>query len=463
MPFIRRGEKEEMKKILVLLLLLVLLGFGAIFVSGNMARDSYMDALRDYSQGPLTFANIRYERGLFVSKAATRVVLADPKKAEGEEFALIMEHIFRHGPLPLETGEELRPALAQVETFLASAADQPEIFRKILVEAPALEQIRAKAWIGLLGAVDGVMQMPAVAVSDAESGISFEMEASSVHFLHDRQKGTLTGNLNFPGLRVQDEHGKSGLSGLSCTFDMQEGLPWVYVGNSTLKLAHLEVAREEKPSVTLSGLHMTSESGIKFSRLFNVQNATLDSLMVGEKTYGPFFMDMAVRNLDAQAMSDLNKRLRDMSEQKEITAEAAQQMGAFAQDFFTKMLAAGPEFQIPRLSLHTDEGNVEGHLDIRLEGSAAHIVMTPHWLLQRLEARGEISAQNSLVRHIVARSLGGGMSEEENATLIDQAYDAQLGPLLRENFIVNDGERIKSRVVLNQGRLTVNGKAIPLS
>lgn len=67
MPFIRRGEKEEMKKILVLLLLLVLLGFGAIFVSGNMARDSYMDALRDYSQGPLTFANIRYERGLFVS------------------------------------------------------------------------------------------------------------------------------------------------------------------------------------------------------------------------------------------------------------------------------------------------------------------------------------------------------------------------------------------------------------
>ena len=171
-----------MKKILVLLLLLVLLGFGAIFVSGNMARDSYMDALRDYSQGPLTFANIRYERGLFVSKAATRVVLADPKKAEGEEFALIMEHIFRHGPLPLETGEELRPALAQAETFLASAADQPEIFRKILAEAPALEQIRAKAWIGLLGAVDGVMQMPAVAVSDAESGISFEMEASSVHF-----------------------------------------------------------------------------------------------------------------------------------------------------------------------------------------------------------------------------------------------------------------------------------------
>ena len=72
--------------ILVLLLLLVLLGFGAIFVSGNMARDSYMDALRDYSQGPLTFANIRYERGLFVSKAATRVVLADLKKTKKEKF-----------------------------------------------------------------------------------------------------------------------------------------------------------------------------------------------------------------------------------------------------------------------------------------------------------------------------------------------------------------------------------------
>ena len=227
-----------------------------------------------------------------------------------------------------------------METFLASAADQPEIFRKILAEAPALGQIRIKAWRGLLGAVDVVTQMPAVAVSDAESGTSFEMEASSIHFLHDRQKGTLTGNLNFPGLRVQDEHGKSALSGLSCTFDMQEGLPWVYVGNSTLKLAHLEVAREEKPSVTLSGLHMTSESGIKFSRLFNAQNATLDSLMVGEKTYGPFFMDVAVRNLDAQAVSDLNKRLRDMAEQKEITAEAAQQMSAFAQDFLTKILAA---------------------------------------------------------------------------------------------------------------------------
>ena len=122
-----------MKKILVLLLLLVLLGFGAIFVSGNMARDSYMDALRDYNQGPLTFANIRYERGLFVSKAATRVVLADPKKAEGEEFALIMEHIFRHGPLPLETGEELlstfrrrsasRSALMAESSFSAKRQD----------------------------------------------------------------------------------------------------------------------------------------------------------------------------------------------------------------------------------------------------------------------------------------------------------------------------------------------------
>ena len=43
---------------------------------------------------------------------------------------------------------------------------------------------------------------------------------------------------------------------------------------------------------------------------------TVSILMVGEKTYGPFFMDMAVRNLDAQAISDLNKRLRDMSEIK---------------------------------------------------------------------------------------------------------------------------------------------------
>lgn len=452
-----------MKKILVLLLLLVLLGFGTIFVSGNMVRDGYMDALRDCSQGPLTFANIRYERGLFVSKAATRIVLADAKKAEGEEFAIVLEHIFRHGPLPLETGEELRPALAQVETFLASAADQPEISRKILAEAPALEQIRAKAWIGLLGAVDGVMQMPAVAVSGTESGISFEMEASSVRFLYDRQKGTLVGNLNFPGMRVQDEKGKRGLSGLSCTLDMQEELPWVYVGNSTLELAHFELTVTGGLPVSLDGLHVTAESGVKHGRLFNFQNASLDSLMVGEKTYGPLFLDMATRNLDAQAMSDFYERVRAMTEQKEITAEAAQQFGAFAQDFLTKILAAGPEFQIPRLSLQTDEGNVEGHLDIRLEGSAAHIVMTPHWLLQRLEARGEISAQNSLVRHIVARSLGGGMSEEENATLIDQAYDAQLGPLLRENFIVNDGERIKSRVVLNQGRLTVNGKAIPLS
>lgn len=450
-----------MKKTLIFLGILVLLWLGASFMAGGMAQDQYMAFLQEHARGPLTLTNVQYDRGLFSSTALTRVALTNAEE-EGEEFAMLLKHVVRHGPLPLGATDGMRPALAQVETLLADVSLQPDATRKLLTTVPALEQAQAVTWIGFQGQADCVVQIPAVATANSEKNSSFTASACIMRFQYNPSQQALDGDLDFPELQIQDQDEVVSLHGLRGQFDLVETLPWLYVGRVTTVFDRMDVKASNSSSFSLNGLHFISDSGIQNDRLFCLQNATLDSLLAGEKTYGPIVFDTALRNVDAKNISEFQGRMRSMYGQQGSTEEIEARLNALLEEFFSKILAGNPELEISRFSLRTDEGDLEGKLNVRLTGSGSVAVMNPLLLLPRLEIRGEVSAKETLVRYAVEQAFASELKGAQEGVTIDQYYEAQIGPLLEQELLVRDGDRLKSSGALIQGRLSVNGKEMPL-
>lgn len=449
-----------MKKLFLFLGITVLLWLGASFVAGGMAQDQYMTFLKTHANGPLTLANVRYDRGFFSSTALTRVALTDPEKGSGEEFAVLLEHVVQHGPLPLGVKDGIRPALAQMETFLANASLQPEAAGKVLTTVPALEQARATTWIGFQGEADCVVQTPIIATANTEKNSSVTVDACALRFQYNPSSQTLDGDLDLPGLRIQNQNEEFYLHGLRGQFDLVESLPWFYVGKVTTVLDRIDVRAAESSPISLSGLRFFSDSGIEGNRLFCLQNATLDSLKAGEKTYGPIIFDTALRNVDAQSVSEFQGRMRGMYGQPGSAEEMEARLNGLLEEFASKLLAGNPEFEISRFSIRTDEGDLESKLDVRLTGTGSVAFTNPLLLLQRLEIRGNVSVKEDLVRYAVAQAFASELKREQ--ATVDQVYEGQIGPLLEKELLIRDGDRLKSSATLLQGRLSVNGKEMPL-
>lgn len=447
-----------MRKFFLFLGTIVLLWLGASFIVGGMARDQYLNFLKTQTSGSLTLTNVRYDRGLFSSTALTRAALIDPGKGSGKEFAVLLEHVLRHGPLPLGVKGEIRPALAQMETFPVDASLQPEAAGKILTAVPALEQTRATTWFDFQGQADCVMQTPIITMVDAEKNTSFTADAGTLRFQYNPSGPTLDGELNLPELQMQDENGKFYLHGLHGRFDLLESLPRLYVGKVATVLDRVDIETSAFFPVSLTGLRFSSDSGIEGNRLFYLQNATLDSLRAGEKTYGPIVFDIALRNLDAHSVSEFQSRMQSMYGQSGGVTET--RLNMLKKEFVDKLLAGNPEFEISRFSISTDEGDLESRLGIRLAGTGSVTLTNPFLLLQRLEIRADVSVKEDLARYAATMAFASGLVG--GRTTSDQFYEEQIGALLEKELLIRDGDRLKSNATLLQGRLRVNGKDMSL-
>ena len=305
-----------MRKFFLFLGTIVLLWLGASFIVGGMARDQYLNFLKTQTSGSLTLTNVRYDRGLFSSTALTRAALIDPGKGSGKEFAVLLEHVLRHGPLPLGVKGEIRPALAQMETFPVDASLQPEAAGKILTAVPALEQTRATTWFDFQGQADCVMQTPIITMVDAEKNTSFTADAGTLRFQYNPSGPTLDGELNLPELQMQDENGKFYLHGLHGRFDLLESLPRLYVGKVATVLDRVDIETSAFP-VSLTGLRFLPTAALRQPFILPAKRHP-DSLRAGEK-HMVYCFRYSSAQLDAHSVSEFQSRAEHVRQSGGVT------------------------------------------------------------------------------------------------------------------------------------------------
>jgi uncharacterized protein YdgA (DUF945 family) len=138
------------------------------------------------------------------------------------------------------------------------------------------------------------------------------------------------------------------------------------------------------------------------------------------------------------------------------------------------LLEGNPEVGISRLHFVTPMGDVDGSFLMKFAGQAGLTLENPFSLLQALDARADLSLDESLAHAIMAgkmtdqlteaRDLGQAPSygDEEIVVMAEQQATGQVEALLAGNFMVREGKRIKASATFNGGELVVNGVTRPL-
>ncbi len=480
-----------MKKLAVLVLFLCAASWGvATYVIGGRVENEYHRLIGTYGRwGPVTLTSVGYQRGFFSSRAITELTLAAPAgsgpggQGGSEPVRVAFEHTLYHGPLliggPLGGGSV---ALAMVDTGIVFPEGEGEEFREMLREVPELAESFARVRFGFDGKVRCRAKVPPFLKE--KDGATITFDGLTVNVDYAPGDGSLVGNVAMPNLDVRLDGGSMRWNGLSGSFDLVEALPGLFVGPSRAEFGGMEidfvnVKSGQRERVAIRRIDIASDSSHDGSMVHASQVMSFGGVTVGGETYGPLEIDMDIRNMDGQVLSSYQTQVMAVYRRANQSRpeEMFSQLLPVYSDLATRLLAGSPEFNIRRFYVNTPKGEAHGTLQLSYDHPQRQVPPSPAALPQYLrffDADLDLEIDQVLARAVLksgirsqlerqnAKGNRPAMSQLELDAMVNQQAERQLQAFAREMYIVRAGKTIKSRLVLRDGRLLVNGKPLPV-
>jgi uncharacterized protein YdgA (DUF945 family) len=483
-----------MKKLIVFVavsLLFAAVWAGATHVVGGQVESRYASLLEEYGQwGPFSQASQNFHRGFLCSRAETVLEMPVPKTViQGEQdpgvetVRLVFEHTLRNGPFPFGRGPDgrfsLAPAMVVIETRLVSITPGGDELEKLLANAPVLKDSFGLSTVGFNGSLTSRLLIPPF--ENVIDGNQVTWGGFTSEFKLGSGQKTLVGTFAMPKFAVAGAEGEIVWTGFGGQCDLVEALPMLYLGTSGVRFGEVamnlsEEANGGRKSLEMKGFEVFQESGLNGLLVYFNQSLKVDGVTVEGKTYGPGVFEIEARNLDGEVLSDFQGKVQEVYRQAGSIdpEELVLQILPLYSQLVADLLEGNPEVGISRLHFVTPMGDVDGSFLMKFAGQAGLTLENPFSLLQALDARADLSLDESLAHAIMAgkmtdqlteaRDLGQAPSygDEEIVVMAEQQATGQVEALLAGNFMVREGKRIKASATFNGGELVVNGVTRPL-
>jgi uncharacterized protein YdgA (DUF945 family) len=276
--------------------------------------------------------------------------------------------------------------------------------------------------------------------------------------------------------------------GFAGEFDLQKVLPMFYVGLSKAVVGGMEMnfpsIETGKPeTVKMEEMEITSNSSFDGQMVHIKQSSNFGGITIDGEKYGPLLINAEMKNLDAQALSEFQQQvIATYKDTSSLDPDAiAGTILPMYLDLFGKLLAGDPEMNISTFSLVTPKGDAEGNFNLNFTGIEEVSFDNPEMMLQyvqNIDSSANLVVDEELVRAImlekaksraneqaaVAKLLeqGRDLSDEQIEEMAVQQYEQQLEIMLLQNYIVREGDKLKTSLTFKQGELMVNGQALPI-
>ena len=474
-----------MKKI-VLILVIVLIGIagwaGATYLIGGQVEQHYRNHIARFEKwGPVLLTTESYQRGFLSSRGRTLVELSVPVSADEEEevetksLRLTLEHQLSHGPLPIGTGSfSLVPKLARIETRLVAASIGED---DLLDKLPWLAEISDLTSISLDGRGRDRLVIPAFekTVEEEELTISWGGLRSDTRFSKDL--ASLAGDIKLAGLQMTAKEGRLRWDGAQLDFDLNEAFPLVYLGSYQASSGPLEMdfngPGKGRQELRVEGLEVDSLASQNGATVEYLQSLKVAKVEVNDAGYGPGELEVAVRGLDGEVLSQYQRDALGVYGQESFDPEViGMQMMQVYLRLWSGLVKGSPEIEFRKLQFATPSGGFSGDLRLKLHGDENLAPGDVPALLEKLEGQAQLTADESLVRTVMTGMLAQEMkkafqqqempqpSDEEIATMAGSQVEQQLEALIGQQFIERSDGKLRCKAVFEGGELKVNGQRL---
>lgn len=468
-----------MRKLLLVVLLLCATLVAAFCASsywaGAQARKQYESLLAKASSRSPAVLEKSYERGVFRSTAVTVVALQQASPGPGEGFKITLVNSIRHGPLALlknrKPWRRIQPVQGVISSRLAPGPEQGEELKKLLEEIPELADSEIETVLFLDGSGESSLTVPAFQrkiPGEKEGQILLDWGGLSGKVKFDIALGQVLGSFRAPYADVGE--GLLRVGAVKGEFNTHPGPMGLAVGETSLSCDFVAATQDGNTLFRADSLELLGGTGQTGDTLTASVQLRLHKLDKSGEKYGPLAVEIEGRKLDPAALARLKTGLEELQDRLagKSDREVQDRLNALVLQCLSELLAKAPEIELKQLTMRTDKGDFSGKALLFFSGSGpggpANLLMQ----LSRLGANVDASISCPLLAHFVT---SGFQSELERSgfdprKVADEARrkaDILIEQLASENILVRQEETYTLSAAYKSGKLTLNGRTIPIS
>lgn len=416
---------------------------------------------------------IRAERGWFNSTYEVVVEFTgeaaerfrhrpDGQAGDPRPLSLTLLNTVHHGPLPFITGGALPgPALAAIDT------------RIIAVAGEALEQeadngiaYSILTRLDFAGGSSSHARIPPLQrrLNGGQTQIDWQGLQGELHY--DPAGRRVVAEFLARALVVEDDNGRLEMGDWGMALDLTEVVEHIAVGEASFSLALLDFANKQQPDkgFHLQGLSLNSHSSAADEVLHSQADMQLQKITGDGRQFGPGSLSIALRNLDIDAVSGINRQLRQLQEQAVPQEQMGMMLGATILSKLPQILRQRPELELAGFRLDTGEGIINGSGKVSIDSSNPAVLANPMMIREAIVAEVLLQIPAPVLQTIQVLQLekelaATGLYTAEQISSLAAARARQKVEMLVANRVLEKADgHYRFSASMSQGQVMVNGR-----
>lgn len=491
-----------MRRILVTVAVVAVLLLGAPYLMGMMAQKQVNKMVTKVNQeNPSVKLNITsYERGWTSSVAHIEMVPALPqlRKAAGD-FKLKLKEKISHGPVIFsDTGPKL--GMAYIKSKLSLSPEMEKDLNDFFKDQSKKPKIISRWLIGLTGNTVHKAKIPAFDFKLKEKAAEFSWKGLVTSAKISSNIDAITGRTEFGGFSLSLRGFDLQVANITVDLDTHEAIPGLWVGDVVFALPRLSVKMLGKDRLLLTDLKMATNTSLQGELFAGNLAASMGRLQVDSMSYGPMIFALSMKNFDAKSLVEIEKRLQSI--RLASTTEQQRNIGLSIVPLLPALLDKGAELSVDKLQARIPEGDITANGFARINKAGKDDQPLPQGLQTRLEVELKLRVPQALMKRLLAtqsmknvealrarqraaleahqKQLAAQqqaqaeaasaapspaprvLSDEQAQQVANLQAQQQIDALIKQGYLVAQGNDYSVSLSFHKGKVTVNGKNIPL-
>lgn len=381
-----------------------------------------------------------------------------------------------HGPVGYARGPFV--GLASGVARIESSEEAEELRQRLGV--PYLVEVRHR--IGLGGSSRLEVEVPPVDLREEDVRVSSSGLEARVRFDPDGRR--LAGEATLEELEVADDESNVRLVSMTADLDGSMAARTIFLGTFGVQVERFTLLRplDRVPRTELVGVGFSGDTRLSEdeTRIHTTISYMLDSVTAGPFEVSDARMRIAARDVDLAAADAYNQL-----SQRAVLPRGDQPLGELGEEEVARLIhdliAAGPSLEVDPLEFQYRAEPFRAEVRVETDPS----VLPPRddfdpfgledlGVWRRLfRASAEAEASRELVRSWLIESQrsslragidgqGGGVPDAQIDAMAGRQADALLSGLVEQGFVTDADSVLSSRLTFEDGRLTVNGRSMPI-
>lgn len=432
----------------------------------------------------LVVKNRDYQRGLFSSTERTTLTLnpnllrstAEAARLAGQELPKLeltyTQHI-HHGPFPMLGRGNPTPMKAFVETDIEFSPETQKLLSKFFGDQKPLT-IENRIGFNDSGVLS--VKVPAFTYEETLAGVKAVWSGFDGNIDYSGDFNHAVMDAKAPGFEFNvKSKGKFNIKNITFHADNTRGIAGLMLGEGKLTLDEVNAQVDEglpfPLKFSLKQLSYLAKTEAKGEFVNSGASIDLASLVLNDKTYGPARLAVEANHLHAQTIAKLSEEIGKLQRDPKFDA---QMEGAKMVEIFKKhgmpLLKNDPQLALKELRVKLPEGEVKLQADLALKGFEEKDLDAPPMLLEKLVANANLSVPKQVIetyvlwqaRRMVEAQGDTGANPEDMDALARGLMEGQIRRLKEQSLIKENGGSLETEAHFLKGKLTVNGREIPL-